>query len=208
MVLARDLLMTSQTKAHIKYLWVLGNRYLGHIAVTILTVLSRRDMRTMIKLNKIRHLGNRHPLKWFSTDHSLLQRRQKQAGFGLCNLVVTAPAFCLRWNASRRSNRLNLATVTVTLGRAEVNNVATQLGGVDHIGILGFAKALGEFGATITFVSNIPGETQTLALAIYALTQTPGGDAGVWRLAALSVCVSFVALVAADALARRTAVRR
>jgi molybdate transport system permease protein len=74
--------------------------------------------------------------------------------------------------------------------------------------ILGFAKALGEFGATITFVSNIPGETQTLALAIYALTQTPGGDAGVWRLAALSVCVSFVALVAADALARRTAVRR
>src|SRR6188472_3810877 len=74
--------------------------------------------------------------------------------------------------------------------------------------VLAFAKALGEFGATITFVSNIPGETQTLSLAIYALTQTPGGDAGVWRLAALSVCVSFVALVAADALARRTAVRR
>ena len=74
--------------------------------------------------------------------------------------------------------------------------------------ILGFAKALGEFGATITFVSNIPGETQTLALAIYALTQTPGGDAGVWRLAALSVAVSLVALVAAEALARRTAARR
>jgi molybdate transport system permease protein len=74
--------------------------------------------------------------------------------------------------------------------------------------ILGFAKALGEFGATITFVSNIPGETQTLALAIYALTQTPGGEAGVWRLAALSVAVSLGALVAAEALARRTAARR
>jgi molybdate transport system permease protein len=74
--------------------------------------------------------------------------------------------------------------------------------------ILGFAKALGEFGATITFVSNIPGETQTLALAIYALTQTPGGEAGVWRLAALSVAASFAALLAADALARRAAVRR
>jgi molybdate transport system permease protein len=74
--------------------------------------------------------------------------------------------------------------------------------------ILGFAKALGEFGATITFVSNIPGETQTLALAIYALTQTPGGEAGVWRLAALSVAVSLGALVASEALARRTAVRR
>jgi molybdate transport system permease protein len=74
--------------------------------------------------------------------------------------------------------------------------------------ILGFAKALGEFGATITFVSNIPGETQTLALAIYALTQTPGGEAGVWRLAALSVAVSLAALVASEALARRTAARR
>jgi molybdate transport system permease protein len=74
--------------------------------------------------------------------------------------------------------------------------------------ILGFAKALGEFGATITFVSNIPGETQTLALAIYALTQTPGGESGVWRLAALSVAVSLAALVAAEALARRTAGRR
>jgi molybdate transport system permease protein len=74
--------------------------------------------------------------------------------------------------------------------------------------ILGFAKALGEFGATITFVSNIPGETQTLALAIYSLTQTPGAEADVWRLAALSVAVSLAALVAAETLARRTAGRR
>ena len=74
--------------------------------------------------------------------------------------------------------------------------------------ILGFAKALGEFGATITFVSNIPGETQTLALAIYSLTQTPGAEADVWRLAALSVAVSLGALVASEALARRTAGRR
>jgi molybdate transport system permease protein len=74
--------------------------------------------------------------------------------------------------------------------------------------ILGFAKALGEFGATITFVSNIPGETQTLALAIYSLTQTPGAEADVWRLAALSVAVSLAALVASEALARRTAAGR
>jgi molybdate transport system permease protein len=75
--------------------------------------------------------------------------------------------------------------------------------------ILGFAKALGEFGATITFVSNIPGETQTLALAIYSFTQTPGGDAGALRLALLSIAVSLAALVASEALSRRTAgVRR
>ncbi len=70
--------------------------------------------------------------------------------------------------------------------------------------ILGFAKALGEFGATITFVSNIPGETQTLALAIYAATQTPGGDAQVLRLLALSVTVSLVALLLSEMLVRRT----
>ncbi len=69
--------------------------------------------------------------------------------------------------------------------------------------ILGFAKALGEFGATITFVSNIPGETQTLALAIYAATQTPGGDARVFRLLALSVAASLVALLLSEALVRR-----
>ena len=70
--------------------------------------------------------------------------------------------------------------------------------------ILGFAKALGEFGATITFVSSIPGETQTLALAIYAATQSPGGEAKVLRLLAFSVAVSFAALLASEALVRRT----
>jgi molybdate transport system permease protein len=69
--------------------------------------------------------------------------------------------------------------------------------------VLAFAKSLGEFGATITFVSNIPGETQTLALAIYTLTQSPGGDARAVRLVLLSVALSFAALVASELLARR-----
>jgi molybdate transport system permease protein len=73
--------------------------------------------------------------------------------------------------------------------------------------VLAFAKALGEFGATITFVSNIPGETQTLALALYAHTQTPGGDAPAIRLAVLSIGLSFAALVVAELLARRAARR-
>jgi molybdate transport system permease protein len=69
--------------------------------------------------------------------------------------------------------------------------------------VLAFAKSLGEFGATITFVSNIPGETQTLALAIYSLTQVPGGDRDATRLVALSVALSLGALVGSEALARR-----
>lgn len=69
--------------------------------------------------------------------------------------------------------------------------------------VLGFARSLGEFGATITFVSNIPGETQTLPLAIYSALQTPDGDAVVTRLAVLAVALSLGALVVAEVLARR-----
>lgn len=69
--------------------------------------------------------------------------------------------------------------------------------------VLGFARSIGEFGATITFVSNIPGETETLPLAIYSALQMPGGDALVLRLAVVSVLLSLAALVASEALARR-----
>ena len=69
--------------------------------------------------------------------------------------------------------------------------------------ILGFAKALGEFGATITFVSNSPGETQTISSAIYSLIQTPDGDAGAIRLTLVSIFIAMVALMASELLARR-----
>lgn len=69
--------------------------------------------------------------------------------------------------------------------------------------VLGFARALGEFGATITFVSNVPGETRTLPIAIYSLLQTPGGEGAVLRLAAISVVLSLGALVASDWITRR-----
>jgi molybdate transport system permease protein len=68
--------------------------------------------------------------------------------------------------------------------------------------VLAYAKALGEFGATITFVSNIPGETQTLPSAIYTFTQVPGGEAGALRLTLVSVALSFAALIASELLAR------
>ncbi|HTK13809.1 MAG TPA: molybdate ABC transporter permease subunit [Xanthobacteraceae bacterium] len=73
--------------------------------------------------------------------------------------------------------------------------------------IMGFAKALGEFGATITFVSNIPGETQTISSAIYSLIQTPDGDAAALRLVIISAVMAIGALVASEAFARR-ALRR
>ncbi|MEH2473997.1 molybdate transport system permease protein [Nitrobacteraceae bacterium AZCC 2161] len=73
--------------------------------------------------------------------------------------------------------------------------------------VLGFAKAIGEFGATITFVSNIPGETQTISSAIYSLIQTPDGDTAALRLVVISIAIAFSALIASEWFARRATQR-
>lgn len=81
------------------------------------------------------------------------------------------------------------------------------LPGVIAGAVLGFAKALGEFGATITFVSNVPGETQTLSLAIYALLQSPSGDAAAMRLIILAIILAFAAIIGSELLARKLSAR-
>jgi molybdate transport system permease protein len=73
--------------------------------------------------------------------------------------------------------------------------------------VLGFAKAIGEFGATITFVSNIPGETQTISSAIYSLIQTPDGDAAALRLVVVSAAIAMAALIGSEWFARRATAR-
>ena len=92
-----------------------------------------------------------------------------------------------------------LVFLTVTLPLALPGIIAGVL--------LCFARALGEFGATITFVSNIPGETQTISAAIYTLTQVPGGDAAAGRLVLVAIALSLIALIASEWVARRAAVR-
>jgi molybdate transport system permease protein len=96
-----------------------------------------------------------------------------------------------------------------TLGAGAWRTFATvtlplSMPGVLAATVLGFARSIGEFGATITFVSNIPGETRTLPIAIYSALQVPGADAAVVRLAVISVVLSFAALVASEWLARRS----
>jgi len=95
-----------------------------------------------------------------------------------------------------------------TLGATRVRVFLTitlplMLPGIVTGAVLAFARALGEFGATITFVSNIPGETRTLPLALYTFTQVPGGENSALRLAILAVVVAMAALLASEALARR-----
>jgi len=106
--------------------------------------------------------------------------------------------------------RLEQAAATLGASRPWVFATVTLpliLPGVIAGAILAFAKAMGEFGATITFVSNIPGQTQTLPTAIYALLQVPGGGAGVARLVWISIAVAMAALILSEWLARRVARR-
>jgi molybdate transport system permease protein len=102
--------------------------------------------------------------------------------------------------------KLEQAAATLGAGPLAVFAIVTlplALPGILAGAVLAFAKAMGEFGATITFVSNIPGETQTLPSAIYTLTQVPGSEAGALRLTLVSVAVSMLALLASEWLARR-----
>lgn len=104
--------------------------------------------------------------------------------------------------------RLEQAARTLGASPARVFRTITvplAMPGVLAALVLGFARSVGEFGATITFVSNVAGETETLPLAIYAALQRPGGEATVWRLAAVSVLLSLLALIVSEALARRSA---
>jgi len=99
-----------------------------------------------------------------------------------------------------------------TLGADKAWTIATvtlplALPGIIAGAVLAFARALGEFGATITFVSNIPGETQTISAAIYTLTQVPGGDAQAFKLVVVAGVISLVALIVSEWFGRRAGAR-
>ena len=124
-------------------------------------------------------------------------------------------AFPLMVRAMRLSleavdRRLEAAARTLGAGPARVFATVTlplMAPGILAGTLLAFARSLGEFGATITFVSNIAGETRTLPLALYGLTQTPGGEAAALRLVVIAVAVALAALIASEFLARRLRAR-
>ncbi len=124
------------------------------------------------------------------------------AGIMALPLVVRA----IRLSIEAVDTRLEGAARTLGASRLRAFLTITlplSLPGVIAGAVLGFAKSVGEFGATITFVSNIPGETRTLSVAIYSALQVPGAEFSVARLAVLSVLVSLAALIASEWLARR-----
>lgn len=136
----------------------------------------------------------------------------KWTGAALAAGVMGFPLMvrAIRLSIEAVDRRLEQAASTLGAGRLGVFLAVTlplSLPGVLAGLVLAFAKALGEFGATITFVSNIPGETRTLPAAIYTLTQTPGGDEAAGRLVLVAIALSLAALVASEILARRLSTR-
>ena len=134
-------------------------------------------------------------------------------GAALASAIMGFPLMvrAIRLSIEAVDRRLEQAAATLGAGPWRVFATVTlplAWPGIVAGAVLGFAKALGEFGATITFVSNIPGETQTLSSAIYGLMQVPGGESGIWRLAAVAVAISLVALLASEWLVRRQQGRR
>ncbi len=116
----------------------------------------------------------------------------------------------IRLSAEMVDRRLEQAAATLGAGRWRIFTSVTlplMLPGIVTGVLLSFGRSLGEFGATITFVSNIPGETRTLPLAIYTFTQVPGGDAAALRLVIISVALSLATLVGGEYLNQRATAR-
>ncbi|MCG8270848.1 molybdate ABC transporter permease subunit [Aquamicrobium sp. NLF2-7] len=152
--------------------------------------------------------GRRGPVGAFLAEHFGIVFSFRWTGAALACAVMGFPLMVRAIRLSIESVNRKLEAAAGTLGASPLWVFSTVtlpliLPGIIAGAILAFAKAMGEFGATITFVSNIPGETQTLPSAIYTFTQVPGGDEGALRLTLISIIISMLALIASEMMARR-----
>jgi molybdate transport system permease protein len=141
--------------------------------------------------------------QWFGITFAF-----KWTGAALAAAIMGFPLMVRAMRLSIEAIDARLEGAARTLGASRVRVFLTitlplAAPGIFTGALLSFARGLGEFGATITFVSNIPGETQTLPLAIYTATQVPGGDAQALRLSLLAVALSLLALALSEWLTRR-----
>jgi len=156
--------------------------------------------------------GRRAPIGAFLADHFGIVFSFRWTGAALACGVMAFPLMVRAIRLSIEAVDRKLEDAAATLGANTLWGFVTvtlplALPGVIAGAILAFARALGEFGATITFVSNIPGETQTISAAIYTLMQVPNGDAEAMKLVVIAVIISLAALMVSEMLARRATAR-
>jgi molybdate transport system permease protein len=157
-------------------------------------------------------LGRKAPLGAFFADHFGIVFSFRWTGAAVACGVMAFPLLVrsIRLSIEAIDRRLEDAASTLGANRAWTFTTVTlplALPGIIVGMMLAFARALGEFGATITFVSNIPGETQTISAAIYSLIQVPGGDADALKLVVISIVICVAALLASEWLAKRATAR-
>ncbi len=206
-------------------LWCVGLSLLP--ALLVAWLLARREFYGKTLLNVLVHLpivlppvvvgyfllimlGNRGLIGGWLHDTFGLSLIFNWKGVVAATAVMAFPFIVRSIRQAIEAVEANLEVAALTLGRSPVMVFLTitlplVLPGILAGATLGFARALGEFGATITFVANIPGQTQTLPLAIYSLLQVPGGESAVWRLVILSVLLAFAAIALSEWLSRRSA---
>lgn len=153
-------------------------------------------------------LGRKGVLGPFLADNLGIVFSFRWTGAAVAAAVMGFPLMVRAIRLSIESIDRRLEAASGTLGAPPlatffVITVPLAFPGIVVGSILCFAKALGEFGATITFVSNIPGETQTISALIYTYTQVPGGDAGAIRLMGVSIVIAFAALFVSELMQRR-----
>jgi molybdate transport system permease protein len=153
--------------------------------------------------------GKRGPIGSVLNDWFGIVFAFRWTGAALASAIMGFPLMvrAIRLSIAAIDQRLEVAARTLGGSRLWVFVSITlplALPGIITGILLSFARGLGEFGATITFVSNIPGETETLPLAIYAFTQVPGGDSRALRLSIVAVVLSILALVTSEWLTRRS----
>lgn len=152
--------------------------------------------------------GSQGPIGRFLSDGFGVSFAFRWTGAALACAIMGFPLMvrAIRLSIEAVDRRLEQAAATLGANPWRVffgMTLPLALPGVIAGAVLGFAKALGEFGATITFVSNIPGETQTLSSAIYGLLQVPGAEPGLWRLTVVAVAISFGAVLLSEWLVQR-----
>jgi len=157
-------------------------------------------------------LGRRAPVGAFLADHFGIVLSFRWTGAVVSCGVMSFPLMVRAIRLSIEAIDRRLEEAGMTLGADPFWTFLTitlplTLPGIIAGMMLAFARALGEFGATITFVSNIPGETQTISAAIYTLTQVPGGDAAAGQLVIVAIAMSLGALLISEWFARRAAIR-
>ncbi len=189
-------------------------------------VLARFDFRGRTLLDGVVHLplvlppvalgylllasfGTRAPLGAFLFSTLGIRFVFSWTGAALASAILTFPFQVRAIRLSLEAQDRALSEAAATLGAGPLDRLLNlslplSLPGILAGAVTAFAACLGEFGAIITFVSNIPGQTRTIPLAIYTAIQTPGGEAAAARLAALSIALALLGLILADVIGRKT----